>query len=334
MLNFALERNLSDPELRSDCSQTLCRTYTRLALWHIMKYHCLDVFGHCGQTHGLVDHLPSWVADWRKEVPHVVFPKLTIHDGLGTEPLFRASGLYHDGLKFNAPLAADTQHLTLCGVKLGEIGNVRPKTNAQTRGVEVEETWRPLDGSRLCPLNKITLDEVFRRTVYTDLRARFNDQLRAIFKRQRGGDFPWPPSDVADLEKDYPDMVSLKRNTIGRCLFYTLASSDDQGLMGLGPLNTKVGDEIWMLKGGKTLYVLRRKAISEAVTYRSLDLLTGGSEEKALVPGDVVYELVGECFILGLMDGEILHMLGDEQRRPLPPPLGTMEKDFRKIGLV
>lgn len=99
--------------------------------------------------------------------------------------------------------------------------------------------------------------------------------------------------------------------------------------MGLGPHNAKAGDQVWMLKGGKVLYVLRQKVITEAVIYRSLDLSTGSSEEMVVAPDDVVYELVGECFVLGLLD-----MLGDEPRRPRPPPLCTMDREFRNIGLV
>jgi hypothetical protein len=334
MLNFALERNTNDAELSPSYTQTLRQTYTRLALWHIWRYQCLDVFAHCGRTHSVGDQMASWTPDWRQRAAHVVFPKSTVNDDPGSEPLYRASGAHMNGLQLNAPLPVDTQLLTLCGLNLCQIGRVAPRTNVQTRGFEVEDTWRPVDGSLRCPLNNITMEEVFRRTMYIDLRARFDDQQRINFERQRGGDFSWPPSEVADLEKDYPDMVNLKRNTMGRCVFYTRSSSDSQGLMGLGPHDAKVSDQVWMLQGGKVLYVLRQKAITEAVAYRSLDLSTGCSEEMVVVTGDVVYELVGECFVLGLMDGEILDMLGDEPRRPRPTPLCSMARKFRKIGLV
>jgi hypothetical protein len=99
MLNFALERNPGDPELRPDYSQTLRQTYTRLALWHIKKYQCVDVFGHCGQTNCLVNHTPSWVPDWTQRLEPIVFPKFSIHDDPDSESLFSASGAYSDSLK-------------------------------------------------------------------------------------------------------------------------------------------------------------------------------------------------------------------------------------------
>jgi hypothetical protein len=334
MLNFALERNPGDPELRPDYSQTLRQTYTRLALWHIKKYQCLDVFGHCGQTNCVVNRTPSWVPDWTQGLATIVFPKFSTHDDPDSGPLFSASGAHSGGLKIHTSLPVDAQQLKLFGLKLGEIGNVLPERIAQTRGVEVEQTWRPLDKFRLCPLNNITLDEVFRATVYIDLKARFDEERRTIFKRQHGTEFPWPPNEVSNLETDYPDIVNLKRNTMGRCLFYTAAYSDGQGLMGLGPQDASVGDEVWKLKGGKVLYVLRQTTASEAVAYQSLDLSTGSSEDEALAPGDVVYKLVGECFILGLMDGKVLDVLGDEPQRPRPRPLHMMDRHLRKVGLI
>lgn len=236
--------------------------------------------------------------------------------------------------KISSSLPVDAWQLKLFGLKLGDIVNVLSKRNAQSRGFEVEETCRPLEKLRPCPLNNITMDEVFRATVYIDLKARFDEQGRTIYERQRETAFLWPPNEASNSETDYPNTVNVKRNTMGRCLFYTAAYSDGQGLMGLGPQNARMGDEVWMLKGGKVLYVLRPMTVSEAVTYHSLDLSTGHSEDEAAAPGDVVYKLVGECFILGLMDGRVLDMLGDEPQRPRPPPLHMMDRCFRKVGLI
>lgn len=186
MLNFALERNPSDSELRPDYSQTLRQTYTRLALWHIRKYQGLDVFARCGQMHGLGDHMASWTPDRRQGVAHVAFPKYTVNDDPVSEPLYSASGVHSDSLQVKAPLPVDTQHLTLCAVYLCEIGRAVPQTNAQMQGFEVEDTWRPVDGSLCCPLNNVTMEEVFRRTMYIDLKARFDDRQRINFERQRG----------------------------------------------------------------------------------------------------------------------------------------------------
>jgi hypothetical protein len=43
---------------------------------------------------------------------------------------------------------------------------------------------------------------------------------------------------------------------------------------------------------------------------------------------------MGEAFILGLMDGEILEMMGENPRRPPPSPLHAMDTQFRIISLI
>jgi hypothetical protein len=52
--------------------------------------------------------------------------------------------------------------------------------------------------------------------------------------------------------------------SVGRRLLYTTPSSyRARGLMGFGFLKVNVGDEIWMLKGGKVLYALRPESVTE-----------------------------------------------------------------------
>ncbi|KAH7076615.1 heterokaryon incompatibility protein-domain-containing protein [Paraphoma chrysanthemicola] len=64
-----------------------------------------------------------------------------------------------------------------------------------------------------------------------------------------------------------------------RALFVT-----QKGYIGLVPWNARVGDAIYVLKGGKTPFILRRKGVGEKFT------------------------LVGECYVYGIMGGEVLSM--------------------------
>ena len=70
------------------------------------------------------------------------------------------------------------------------------------------------------------------------------------------------------------------------------------------------------------------------MTIPMTDLETGEAFENPVNAGMPTYELVGEAFVLGLMDGEIIDMLGETPRRERPPPLADMDKDFRTIGLI
>ncbi|KAK0648495.1 hypothetical protein B0T16DRAFT_116237 [Cercophora newfieldiana] len=69
-----------------------------------------------------------------------------------------------------------------------------------------------------------------------------------------------------------------------RCLFRT-----DNGLLGLGPSNTRAGDVVVILRTGQVPFLLRREEDC-------------GREYQAGVPGR--YHLVGSCYVFGVMDGE------------------------------
>ena len=62
------------------------------------------------------------------------------------------------------------------------------------------------------------------------------------------------------------------------------------GYIGLVPPRSKVGDEIWIFLGAPTPYVLRRKTSNNV-------------QERPF--GELTFELVGECYVDEMMDGEI-----------------------------
>lgn len=87
------------------------------------------------------------------------------------------------------------------------------------------------------------------------------------------------------------DMLMMAA-TVSRCLIIS-----HYALVGLGPANVAVDDEVFLLRGGKTPFILRK------------------------VLNSPYYEIVGDCYIQGLMDGE--------GRRGLGP-----EDDWKMITLV
>lgn len=112
-------------------------------------------------------------------------------------------------------------------------------------------------------------------------------------------------------------------------------------VMGLGRSDVAVGDEIWALKGGQVLYILRRTglyALSNVAEtpepdwphFPSIIWLNGKSYPWTTPLSGASFEFVGECYVHGLMDGEALDIAS------LPPAerpeiLKDMASDFEEI---
>jgi hypothetical protein len=75
----------------------------------------------------------------------------------------------------------------------------------------------------------------------------------------------------------------------------------EKGYFGLGPKDTKIGDEVWVLFGGNVPFVLRAgKGEGEA---REMGENAGG------------HVLIGDSYVHGVMDGEILEGRSKGEKR-------------------
>lgn len=82
--------------------------------------------------------------------------------------------------------------------------------------------------------------------------------------------------------------------TMNRRLFFT-----EKGYMGLGPARMKAGDVAYVFAGGHMPFIIR-------------------SANERVVPGvgrRDCYELVGDCYIHGIMDGEVMDNFEQDQER-------------------
>ena len=70
-----------------------------------------------------------------------------------------------------------------------------------------------------------------------------------------------------------------------------VSSPPDMGRMGLCQPNTKPGDEVWIMRGVPVPFTVRPRQSAEP----------GAAEQ---------YAMLGDCFLLGIMDGE----LGDKEK--------------------
>lgn len=79
------------------------------------------------------------------------------------------------------------------------------------------------------------------------------------------------------------------------------------------------------------LYVLRRGEATAGFVSNVLDCTGEAHHGIGVLPGYESLGFVGEYFILGLMDGEVLDMIGSDRKRDRPAPLRSMDEDFRKV---
>jgi hypothetical protein len=90
--------------------------------------------------------------------------------------------------------------------------------------------------------------------------------------------------------------ATIRSATIRRTFFIT-----KKGYFGLGPAKTRRGDQLCILMGGQTPFVLRQS--------ESRKMRVAGSE------GDYdrkFFEMIGDCYTHGLMDGEAMEEWGKE----------------------
>ena len=277
----------------------------------------------------------------------------------GTE--FASSAVYsaRSVLNIMQPLkdmASFPNTLWVSGLRLTTIHEVSSQNVHGYFLTDTEKSWAPNEPNKVYPLTGETLDQVFLQTLVADLRFVNPDKLGEC---ARGSAMVWPEyeskeprSEQALVEED-KRMGEMKDVTHYRRLIWTRPPEDSSsGLMGIGPYRAEPGDVIFLLKGSKMPCVLRSATAQEvrlALNYEEDGhLLTDWAPTTKLsvwqptnrrggtprirdwfVEGKM-YKFVGECYIHGIMDGEVIAMLGGE----VPPVLKDMACTFEPIGLI
>ena len=215
----------------------------------------------------------------------------------------------------------------LAGIRIATVDRVLPAVTSAT-DISVEATWLGETEDGWCSLNNADTLVVCAYTLAADCKQ--PDKSPSPTRREvRGG-----------LTAAYELVTTgrlwgLKMWTMDRRLFFTQPDSEGgKGLLGLGDATIQTGDSVWMFKGGKVLYVLREKE-SEADRTLNVFNLTGEEHHSLnITKGDKQFVLIGECFIHGLMDGQILDFIGEVPKKARPAPLELMDRHFRKIYLA
>ena len=317
---LGVAQDTADPGIPfpADYSESPEQVYTRFTAWCLQKYRNLDFLQSCGDSRPLWEarELPSWVPEWAK-------PEKTdqweLYRWKGAEKVHLYSPSGEKALR-TQPYETPSQSastLALTGLRVCTI---------HSHALLTEEGWRSTvtDASlseTQCPLNQLSLDEVVFRTLSFHLDP--NEELVI------------PAGDLETRMKTLEPDLQFFRNT---CLL-TVGNTSMEGetLIALGPYRSQPELEIWTFKGGSTFYALFPYIVMDTMHAHCLDHTDGSGGINSVVrfaKGGTIYRLVGPCFILGLMNGELREMIGDNRTRPRPAPLTDMDSDFRNVFLI
>lgn len=277
--------------IRPDYTIGYPELYLKVAKYFVERHRSLELLGYCSPA--LKDKtLPSWVPDWVNVGVHHPFPVYSQHRTDLVDPSLHPKLVYSacgtkplQTLPDYFPVTEDKK-LVVQGYRIGKI---KCKSPANTRSDNHSDHHSDSSNNFLMNWEPGLLDAPYKYTQESILDALNHTLVADIAKegrtRTRGykldyhfwrryNDLSIPPVSLEwrDLRKQWG---SLMYATMGRSVLWT-----DEGHLCLGPGDTEVGDWVCLVMGGYVFYVLR--------------------ERKGRL------ELVGECYVHGLMDGEVL----------------------------
>jgi len=268
---------------RPNYRATIVECYTDMFVRMLMEtgndYRCLMGLAFGPHASGL----PSWVRDF-SQVIHISRVASQLRRLL-VFPLFNAANGRIGEMKVQ-----NGRELHVIGMHADSITAVGPAIMSVHNGRESLRTplaqWTKLCEEAIQSTDKAVVRNTLARTmcvtVNNDPFAVQNDVLK--WRRMKESDLPndseWQQfidGDIWALERNYEG--GLEMGVTGRSLYSTRA-----GKLGLCNPKGQPGDEVWVLFGSKVPFVLRRVAT--------------GRENS--------YQFIGDCFLEGAMDGEIV----------------------------
>jgi hypothetical protein len=277
-------------ELVIDYQKPVQQVYTDLIKFQVRKYESLDII--CGSKHPKkLTGLPSWVPDWSnmRERTAGLLPSFEHDPNQYGKYVYRASG----NTKPNARFLRDDQVLSVSGVVFDTIVKMGEWANNYQELIALLDPWKDLAlGSNLKKehdeyvVGGESMLDAFNRTITAD-------KTRSGHRAQRGQrglevltgeEHDLPDSYRSDQElsdeerrffwqEDSIQAIALRASR--RRLIVT-----KKGYLGLGPINAQLGDAVVIILGLSVPAVLRRT--------------------------DETWHFVGEAFVTGIMDGEVV----------------------------
>jgi hypothetical protein len=304
-----------------DYTRSQTEVATSFVMWYLKTHRNLDFLGisHHGRDPG-VSILPCWIPNFFHSTAGMYLSGGMLKDYTRAITM-RASGCLDQIPAFSLPSSLRIPLLEVSAVRVGVVTNHFPP-----QALIMREHLEFLQKTS-CRLNSKSMKMVWLLAASGE-----SSQEDPYSSFGTVDEMAKPPSDPRSAEsalfKTYPPLE-------GRRFFYTnaaAAADSSEQLAGLGPRGVHTSYEVWMFKGGKALYMVSPKRVSGVEEIQVLNVAGGESGKKQFHAGDKVYRFVGECFMPGLMQGQLVDIMKqnvDER----PSPLRHLESDFRTICL-
>jgi hypothetical protein len=294
------ERNMIVP----DYSVSVSMVYEHVTLKLIEISRSLDVFSQVfprsfKSTELESSNLPSWVPNWTLETTSDEHRALTIRQQ--RNPEYNASSG-----TFASVRCVDQGKISLKGILIGAVATLSiSQTSRFYLNIDQHEEWRDIARIDTFPdrlygtETSTTYYDAYWQTLCASIvlpRSSLHDwsrKIRTSDNTQRSWhDAWWDWVSKFDIDNDRIDSVSSEYtgseiaafnagvyvSTMSRKLF----RSEGEKWLGLAPMDAEAGDTIALLEGGPVPYILRPMIGEEAGCY----------------------ELIGDAYVHGLMDGE------------------------------
>lgn len=309
---LGLAKDNIDAEFGADYALSVSEVYRRTTEYFIRKHVSFATLGLKGSDASTSQHhLPSWVPDWNKELSFSPFPEI-----------YRVSG--ESGLDFE--FTQDGQEMSVTAAMMGDLGLCMPV------GLADKEHWRAIEqilvnmmerSNWLFYPDEQATREAFRRTLLADnvsgTRLSEEDYIRysAWFDRNPELDKGTPhdmeegKGEIVEIStREYIEMVQTLIPEVARGLnpwrdkqaeeddhkYYDAINAALRGrglffnrnyFIGIASAAAEKGDVLCIPSGAKIPWIVRE--------------VDGGA-----------YKFVGECYVHGIMDGEIMDSLTED----------------------
>lgn len=225
--------------------------------------------------------LPSWVPDWRQKIylesAFSNFMK-TVNDGL---PLYTP-------LPGPVSVRVEGQQLHVDGVVMRdmEIASMTGIWDDYDRSWQTPLTWYKEFLAKFGPYP--AMDVAIRRSMVGNRTYLMDDPHEAQYKYKRGGVLDWK---TIEATKSVPDPSSTERPAYMFANFWDVCYGRRLAVLSgrriaVVPAGAKLGDKIAAFRGGHSMYLFR------------------------LLPERDEYQFIGECYVDGWMDGQLVNEVG------------------------
>jgi hypothetical protein len=303
---FALLGIVTNPDsmdIKADYRLSAVEVYLSVAIYNLVKLNNLELLGNGGSSSMRQNtNLPSWVPDWSYDN----------EDRLAFAPVARRRGMSVSGdTKPTLSISADKRVLTVRGAFIDTISQLDTTTLIGDEDSELDHATT-VGAARIALREKTSFDcylafaeaankfpeghdreESLWRTLCCDMTtqiparrapAEYATGWNVLRKHHQAtkadGSLDWTGIDISDIRQNVNNYVALSNsigvNSTGKTLCVTAG-----GYLGYVSSESQIGDRICILFGSAVPFILRKSK-------------------------DDFFMLVGECYIHGIMDGEII----------------------------